>query len=53
MPLKKGKSKKAMEKNFHELKAAHPEMNNKQRVAIVLNQARKSGKNIKKPRNKK
>jgi len=40
MPLKKGKSKKVKEDNFHELKKAHPEMPNKQRVAIVLNQAR-------------
>jgi hypothetical protein len=42
-PLAKGKSKKTMEKNFHELKEAHPEMPNKQRTAIVLNQARRSG----------
>ncbi len=49
MPLHKGKSKEAQEENFHELKEAHPEMPNKQRVAIVLNQARKSGANIPKP----
>jgi hypothetical protein len=42
MPLHKGKSKKVMEENFHELKEAHPEMPNKQRVAIVLNNSRKS-----------
>ena len=44
MPLVKGKSKKAKEENFHELKKARPDMPNKQRVAIVLNTARKSGK---------
>jgi hypothetical protein len=46
MPLHKGKSKKVMEENFHELKEAHPEMENKQRTAIVLNQARKSGAHL-------
>lgn len=46
MPLQKGKSKEAQEENFHELKEAHPEMPNKQRVAIVLNQARESGAHI-------
>lgn len=50
MPLKKGKSKKAMKANFHELKEAHPEMPNKQRIAIVLNKARKSGAKILKKR---
>lgn len=54
MPLHKGKSKKVQEKNFHELKEAHPEMPNKQRVAIVLSEARKSGAKIaKKPAAKK
>ena len=53
MPLAKGKSKKTMEKNFHELKESHPEMPNKQRTAIVLNQARKSGAKIKKKSTKK
>jgi hypothetical protein len=48
MPLKKGSSKKTKEHNFHELKKAHPEMPNKQRVAIVLSTARKS-----KPKRKK
>lgn len=43
MPLHKGKSKKVQEENFHELKESHPEMPNKQRVAIVLNTAHKSG----------
>jgi hypothetical protein len=42
MPLKKGKSKKVIKENFHELKQSHPEMKNKQRIAIVLNQARKT-----------
>lgn len=42
MPLHKGKSKKVKEDNFHELKESHPEMPNKQRVAIVLNQSRQS-----------
>lgn len=52
MPLKKGKSKKVMEKNFHELKEAHPEMPNKQRTAIVLNEARRSGSKIPKKKKK-
>lgn len=46
MPLHKGKSKETQEENFHELKEAHPDMPNKQRVAIVLNQARESGAHI-------
>lgn len=50
MPLHKGKSKKVMEENFHELKSAHPNMPNKQRVAIVLNQSRKSPKRHKENR---
>jgi len=44
MPLKKGKSKKVQEENFHELKKSHPNMPNKQRVAIVLSEARRSRK---------
>jgi hypothetical protein len=48
MPLKKGKSKKVKEENFHELKQAHPEMPNKQRVAIVLSKARGGKKRKKK-----
>jgi len=48
MPLVKGKSKKAKEANFHELKESHPEMKNKQRVAIVLSEARRSSKGKKK-----
>lgn len=48
MPLKKGKSNKIKEENFHELKKAHPKMANKQRVAIVLNQVRRSKKGKKK-----
>ena len=47
-PLKKGKSKKTIESNFHELKQARPSMPNKQRVAIVLSTARKGKKNAKK-----
>ena len=46
MPLIKGKSKEVQEENFHELKEAHPKMPNKQRVAIVLSTARKSGAHI-------
>jgi hypothetical protein len=49
MPLHKGKSKKVQEENFHELKEAHPDMANKQRVAIVLHEARESGAKIPKP----
>lgn len=52
MPLTKGKSKKTMEKNFHELKEAHPKMKNKERVAIVLSEARKSGAHIAKKKKK-
>lgn len=48
MPLKKGKSKKVKEENFHELKKAHPDMPNKRRVAIVLNEARQGKKKGKK-----
>ena len=48
MPLSKGKSKKTIEKNFHELKEAHPKMPNKQRIAIVLSTAKKSKKKAKK-----
>lgn len=50
MPLLEGKSKKVQEKNFQELKKTNPKMPNKQRVAIVLNKARKSGAKIPKPR---
>lgn len=53
MPLKKGKSKKVMDENFHELKEAHPNMKNKQRVAIVLSEARRSGGKIPKKKAKK
>jgi len=42
MPLKKGSNKKTMDKNFHELKKKHPGMPNKQRIAIVMNEAGKS-----------
>jgi len=48
MPLQKGRSKKVKEENFHELKKAHPNMPNKQRVAIVLSEARRGKKKVKK-----
>lgn len=48
MPLKKGSSKKVKEENFHELKEARPDMPNKQRVAIVLSEARRGKKGKKK-----
>jgi hypothetical protein len=48
MPLKKGKSKAVMEKNFHTEKKAHPNMPNKQRVAIVMSEAGLSKKKGKK-----
>lgn len=53
MPLKKGYSKKTQEKNFHELKKAHPEMPNKQRAAIVLSTAREAAKKAGKPKRRK
>jgi hypothetical protein len=49
MPLKKGFSKATQKKNFHELKKAHPEMPNRQRVAIVLSSARDAAKKAGKP----
>lgn len=59
MPLKKGRSKKVMDENFHELRHgptyAHTrrkfgkERANKQMQAIALSQARKSGRKRPKP----
>jgi len=48
MPLKHGKSKKVIGKNIAEMESSgHPK---KQAIAASLNEARKSGANIKKPR---
>lgn len=50
MPLSKGKSKKTIGKNIAEMEASnHPK---DQSIAAALNQARKSGAKIKKPRKK-
>jgi uncharacterized alpha/beta hydrolase family protein len=40
MPLLTGNSKKVIEKNFKMEKAKHPDMPNKQRIAIVLSTAK-------------
>jgi hypothetical protein len=42
MPLKKGKSQSAISSNIRTEMAAHPEMKQKQAVAIALNTARKA-----------
>lgn len=48
MPLSKGKSKKTISKNISKLRNEnYPE---KQAIAIALNEARKSGAKIKKPK---
>lgn len=50
MPLKKGKSKKTISKNIAEMeKSGHKPS---QAIAASLNEARKSGAKIKKPRKK-
>lgn len=50
MPLKKGVSKKTIGKNIKEMMGSgHPK---KQAVAASLNEARKSGAKIKKPKKK-
>lgn len=43
MPLKRGASKKSMDENFHELKESGYD-DPKQRTAIVLSEARRTGK---------
>lgn len=53
MPLKKGTSKKVMGENYKELGASHPEMAKKQKVAIMLSEARSSGAKIPKKKKKK
>jgi len=53
MPLvkgKKAKSRKGISENIRREKRAHPEMSNKQAVAIALSVARKAGAKI--PRKK-
>jgi len=44
MPLKKGSSKKTIAANFHTEKKAHPDMKQKQMIAIVLSVAGKKKK---------
>lgn len=43
MPLKRGYSRKVLSHNFRELKEAQPRMSQKQRTAIVLDTARRTG----------
>jgi hypothetical protein len=50
MPLTKGKSKKTVSKNISEM--MHSGYPQKQAIAASLNQARKSGAKIKKPKKK-
>lgn len=50
MPLKKGKSKKTVSSNIREMMASgYPQ---RQAVVASLNQARKSGAKLKKPKKK-
>ena len=44
IPLKKGKSKKTIEANFHNEHKKHPNMPQKQLVAMVLSTANPKGK---------
>lgn len=56
MPLvkgKKAKSRKGISENIRREKRAHPEMSNKQAVAIALSVARKAGAKIPKKKAKK
>lgn len=52
MPLVKGKSKKAIAENISELEHSKTKRPHKQIVAIALNEARKSGAKIAKPKRK-
>jgi len=56
MPLVKGKkarSRKGISENIRREKHAHPEMSNKQAVAIALSVARKAGAKLPKKKAKK
>jgi hypothetical protein len=49
VPLKKGYSKKSKDHNFKELKKSRPDMPAEQRVAIVLDTARRAAGKAGKP----